>query len=390
MVCFNTVPSHNGAVSYGAIPHSAFLCAQGVPEQLALWARRLGPPLAPVTTTTAVQGGGGGGEEGEEGDLWPSGTTHEGRMAARLRVSTGKRHLGDIQRMAQEISQLREELAKQQQELDGGQSECDSEGSTASDHSPRESSPTGTPWKSPSRPCRGKMCRLNRKNLRAAQEVIDQLNAKVKATEEQLSKFQAAVKTNIVEGMDRYTAGLNTKQSKAPLEDDGKPLPSFEEVLTKVKLTMTENYEICPICGSMTSDLCDHLGREKTMAVKVPLAGVPGMTELKTVPLHYFCPDPSCKFHDVTNHHRTLEEEDNSDDEKEKQGHGQESHSTGDEQHYLTKSLYEHYLECHILCTGADGGAEDEVKQRASCELVELRRKAVAAKIAAGDANLYV
>ena len=76
MVCFNTVPSHNGAVSYGAIPHSAFLCAQGVPEQLALWARRLGPPLAPVTTTTAVQGGGGGGEEGEEGDLWPSGTTH--------------------------------------------------------------------------------------------------------------------------------------------------------------------------------------------------------------------------------------------------------------------------------------------------------------------------
>ena len=56
---------------------------------------------------------------------------------------------------------------------------------------------------------------------------------------------------------------------------------------------MTEKYEICPICGSMTSDLSDHLGKEKTMAVNVPLAGVPGMTEPKTVPLHYFCPDPT-------------------------------------------------------------------------------------------------
>ena len=106
------------------------------------------------------------------------------------------------------------------------------------------------------------------------------------------------------------------------------------------------------------------------------------------MPLHYFCPDPSCEFHDVTNHHRTREEEDDSDDEKEKQGHGQESHSTGDEQHYLTKSLYEHYLEFHVLGTGADGGVDDD-KGRALCELEELHRKALAAKIAAGGANLY-
>ena len=50
-----------------------------------------------------------------------------------------------------------------------------------------------------------------RMNQRGAQETIDDLNAKLKTRDEQLATFKAAVKTNIVEGMDRYTAGLNSK-----------------------------------------------------------------------------------------------------------------------------------------------------------------------------------
>ena len=316
-------------------------------------------------------------------------------MAARLRVSTGKRHLDDTQRLSREINQMREAFAKQEQELvqlrvqhpilGDGQPQppidtpSDSEDGTESDRSPREGSQAGTAEVPFSKSCRRRKCQQNRTNLKGAQEVIDQLNARVKSAEEQLAKFKAAVATNIVESMEKYTAGLNTKQSKAPLEDDGKPLPSFEEVLTKLKLTMAEKYEVCPICGSITSDLCDHLGKEKTMSVKATLAGAAGLTMEKTVPLHYFCPDPNCEFHDEAHSHRARDKEDASDDEQENHGH-----SKIEEQCYLTTSLYEHYLECHAAGGGRDGDGDDS-KQRAYCELEELRRKALAAKIAAGD-----
>ena len=61
-------------------------------------------------------------------------------------------------------------------------------------------------------------------NLIHTQEAIDDLNAKLKTRDEQLAKFKAAMMTNIVEEMERFTAGLNPKQSKAILEDDGYPL----------------------------------------------------------------------------------------------------------------------------------------------------------------------
>eukprot|EP00906_Rhabdomonas_costata_P010092 RCo014183 len=210
--------------------------------------------------------------------------------------------------------------------------------------------------------------------LQTAQAEIDRLTKELNKALAMLAKFQAAMATNVVEGVHKFTAGLDQKQERAPLEDDGKPLTPFMATLATVVLTLAQKYEVCPICQGITSDLCDHLGKEKKMTVKVPLlSGAQWVTTNQSVLVHYYCPDPDCKFHDVAHH---LQQEETTCSEGKEGADTPAARSVGAQQ-YLAEPLYEHFLTCHATDTKA-------CTDRALREIEYLRNKALAAKIAAG------
>ena len=206
--------------------------------------------------------------------------------------------------------------------------------------------------------------------LEAAKAEISRLHSDLRAARSDLAKYRAVASTNVIEGVEKFTGGLDKEQQRADLSDEGQTLRPIMEILQEIELKDAEQFEVCPVCCGITSDLPDHLAKEKTLALPEPAAQAPeGETQKATakkvsVMVHYYCPDKSCEYCDRAHHHHHPTA---------KEGEGA-CPCVSISQKYLTTSLYQHYLEYHATDRAA-----------ATCELERLLRKALAVDIAAGQ-----